>query len=167
MPDLTEQAFDGLIDGLSVRRENSDDREFLERLYASTRAQEMSVVDWSQDARTAFLRQQYEAQHTHYRQHYSDAEFWIVELEGSAAGRLYLQLRDDEIRLMDIALMPDHKGRGIGTAVVRRVLDIASEKGIAVRLHVEPDNRAVNLYRRLGFVKLEDRGVYEFMEWRP
>lgn len=166
MPELTEQAFDGLIDGLSVRRENSDDREFLARLYASTRAHEMSLVDWPQEAQATFLRQQFEAQHSHYRQHYPDAKFWIVEIEKRPAGRLYLQSRDDEIRLMDIAFLPDHKGRGYGTSLVSRVVEIAAEKALAVRLHVEPENRAVNLYRRLGFVKLENRGVYQFMEWR-
>ncbi len=166
MPELNEQSFDGLIDGLSVRREDADDHEFLERLYASTREQEMSVVDWPQEAQAIFLRQQFEAQHSHYRQHYPDAKFWIVEVAKRPVGRLYLQLRDDEIRLMDIALLPDHKGHGIGTTLVSRVVDIAAEKALAVRLHVEPDNRAVNLYGRLGFVKLEDRGVYQFMEWR-
>lgn len=165
MPDLEERAFENLVDGLSVRREHPDDRAFLECLYASTREHEMCLLDWSREAKKAFIRQQFEAQHAHYRQHYSDAEFWIVEVGGRPVGRIYVQGRDDEIRLMDIALVPERKGKGIGTALMRRVLDIASEEGIPVRLHVEPDNRAVNLYRRLGFVKLEDRGVYQFMEW--
>lgn len=166
MPELTEREFENLIDGLSVRPERSGDRQFLEHLYASTRERELRAVDWPQDAREAFLRQQYEAQHTHYRRHYPDAKFWIIESESHPVGRLYLELRDDEIRLMDIALLPEHKGRGVGTVVVTRIIEIAAENAIAVRLHVEPDNRAVNLYRRLGFVKLEDRGVYQFMEWR-
>lgn len=166
MPDLDERVFENLVDGLSVRRERPDDREFLERLYASTREHEMRLLDWPEEAKNAFIRQQFEAQHDHYRQHYSDAHFWIVEVGETPVGRIYVQGRDDEIRLMDIALVPGRKGNGIGTALVRRVLDIAAHRQVAVRLHVEPDNRAVNLYHRLGFVKLEDRGVYQFMEWR-
>lgn len=166
MPEFGKQAFGGLIEGLSVRDEHPEDREFVQRLYASTRERELSVLDWPNEARDTFLRQQYEAQRDHYREYYSDAKFWIVELATRPVGRLYLQLRDDEIRLIDIALLPEYKGRGIGTALVSRVVEIAAEKAIAVRLHVEPDNRAVNLYGRLGFVKLEDRGVYQFMEWR-
>lgn len=164
--DVNEKAFEGLVRGLSVRPERGEDRAFLEHLYASTREQETRMLDWPEASRLAFLRQQYQAQHAHYREHYSDANFWIVEVEKKPVGRLYLQLRDDEIRLMDIALLPERKGQGVGTALVRRVLEIASARGVAVRLHVEPENRAVNLYRRLGFVKLEDRGVYQFMEWR-
>lgn len=166
MPELEERAFENLVDGLSVRREHPDDRAFLECLYASTREHEMRLLEWPEEAKNAFIRQQFEAQHAHYRQHYSDAQFWVVEVGKKQVGRLYVQARVDEIRLMDIALVPEHKGRGIGTALVRRVLGIAAAEVIPVRLHVEPDNRAVNLYRRLGFVKLEARGVYQFMEWR-
>jgi len=166
MPKLEARAFENLVDGLSVRRERSGDRAFLERLYASAREHEMRMLDWPAGAKKEFLHQQFQAQHAHYRQHYSDAKFWIIELGKNPVGRLYVQMRDEEIRLMDIALVPEHKGKGIGTALMRRVLYIAAERGVAVRLHVEPDNRAVSLYHRLGFFKLDDRGVYQFMEWR-
>ena len=80
MPDLDERVFENLVDGLSVRRERPDDREFLERLYASTREHEMRLLDWPAEAKNAFIRQQFEAQHDHYRQHYSDAHVKVVRV---------------------------------------------------------------------------------------
>ncbi len=67
---------------------------------------------------------------------------------------------------MDIALLPEHRGRGIGTRLVQDVLDEARASGRSVSLHVEETNPAKRLYERMGFVDVEDRGVYILMEWR-
>jgi ribosomal protein S18 acetylase RimI-like enzyme len=143
------------------------DEPFLSRLYASTRQEELAVTDWSEERKAAFLEQQFQAQHTFYREQFTDAEFSIVELRGKPAGRLYLDRRDDEIRLIDIALLPEHRNRGIGGALMRRVLAEGEERGLPVRIHVERFNPALRLYRRLGFRRVEEQGPYFLMEWAP
>ena len=154
----------GLV-GVELRPRRDDDRPFLARLYASTRADEMALLDWSQEEKTAFLAMQFEAQTRHYDEHYGDAEFLIIERNHEPIGRLYLQRREDEIRIVDIALLPKAQRAGIGGRLLRRVLDEAADTGRAVRIHVERNNPALALYQRLGFRKIDDLGVYYLMEW--
>lgn len=152
---------------LALRPVGKRDLAFLERLYASTREEELAAVDWAPQQKARFLAQQFQAQHRHYQEHHGDAAFLVIERNGERIGRIYLQPRTDEIRLIDIALLPELRGRGIGSAMLERLLDHARDRSLAVRLHVESFNPAFRLYRRLGFRTLEDRGVYQFMEWRP
>lgn len=152
--------------GLAVRPIAEGDTEFLAELYASTRREEMAPVPWSEAEKEAFLRQQFEAQHRHYQQHYADAQFLVLERFGTGIGRLYLHLREDEVRLVDIALLPQQRGNGVGTAVLEDLLESASARGLAVRIHVEANNPAKTLYERLGFCERDHNGVYRLMEWR-
>jgi len=158
--------FPGLV-GVELRPRRDDDRPFLERLYASTRADEMTLLDWPAQEKAAFLAMQFEAQTQHYDEHYADAEFLVVERDGLPIGRLYLQRREDEIRVVDIALLPEARRGGIGGRLLKRVLDEADETGRVVRIHVERNNPAMVLYQRLGFRKIDDLGVYHLMEWTP
>lgn len=144
-----------------------NDLELLYRIYASTRHDELAPVPWSAAQKEAFLRSQFHAQHTHYLRHFPDAELLIVLVGGREAGRLYLDRRDDEHRLIDIALLPEYRNRGLGAAMMQGVLEEAAEAGKIVRIHVERNNPAMRLYRRLGFEKIEDQGVYDLMEWIP
>ncbi|MEM8964681.1 MAG: GNAT family N-acetyltransferase [Acidobacteriota bacterium] len=144
-----------------------EDVPFLSRLYASTREEEMKPVPWSAAEKATFLQFQFEAQHKHYLDHYADSSFDIVEVDGEAVGRLYVQRRDDELRIVDIALLTKHRGHGLGGRLLRELLDEASGVGKAVRIHVEHNNPAMRLYKRLGFRKVDDVGVYHLMEWRP
>jgi ribosomal protein S18 acetylase RimI-like enzyme len=136
-------------------------------LYASTRADEMAVVPWTEKAKQDFLRMQFEAQHTFYQDQFADADFLIIEHDGEAIGRLYLDRRDDEIRVIDVALMPEHRGKGVGSKLMQDVLDEAASAHKRVRIHVEHNNPAMRLYERLGFRKIDDHGVYFLMEWTP
>lgn len=153
--------------GVGFRPIRPEDEEFLCRLYASTRQAEMEMVDWSPEEKERFLRSQFEAQHTFYMQQFPEAEFLVVEREGEPVGRLYLDRREDEHRLIDIALVPEERGRGLGTRLMEGVLAEAREAGKAVRIHVERNNPAQHLYARLGFRQIEDQGVYHLLEWRP
>lgn len=125
------------------------------------------MVDWSEEQKEAFLRFQFEAQHQYYQQQFPDARFDLILLAGEPAGRLYLHRRPDEIRLIDIALLPEHRGRGLGGALMRQILADGEEAGLPVRIHVERNNPALRLYHRLGFESIEDQEVYYLMEWRP
>ena len=143
------------------------DLDFLRRLYASTRADEMALVDWPEEQKAEFLRSQFEAQHSYYMEHFTAAEFSILEREGEPVGRLYLDRRDDEHRLIDIALLPEHRGQGLGKRLMDGILEDARAAGKKVRIHVERFNPALRLYHRLGFQKVEDQGPYFLMEWTP
>lgn len=152
---------------LSFRPIREDDQDFLRRLYHSTRAEEMAVVPWPEEQKRIFLDQQFEAQHTFYMEGFTAAEFSILEAEGEPIGRLYLDRREGEHRLIDIALLPEARGQGLGTKLLEDVLAEAGEAGKKVRIHVERFNPALRLYDRLGFRQIEEQGPYFLMEWTP
>jgi GNAT superfamily N-acetyltransferase len=152
---------------LGLRPATDADLPFLFRLYASTREEELAtVVDWSAEQKQAFLRQQFEAQHAWYREQYPGAAFDVVEVEGKPAGRLYVDRWEREVRVVDISLLPEHRGRGRGGALLAALFAEADAAGKPVSVHVERFNPALRLYGRLGFAFREDKGVYLLLE-RP
>ncbi len=153
--------------GLSFRIMDDNDLPFLATLYASTRVEEIALVDWDEARTREFLQQQFEAQHSHYMQHYPDADWLILEKDGEPVGRLYIERWEREHRLIDIALMPVMRGKGLGEALMRDLMDEAVEAGKALTIHVEHFNPAMRLYRRLGFEMVEDKEVYHLMQWTP
>jgi len=152
---------------VSLRPAADGDRAFLLSVYASTRAKELALVAWGEAERDAFVRSQFEAQDAHYRQYYPGAAFDVVLVAGRPAGRLYVDRWEREIRIVDIALLPEYRGRGAGTVLLRRLLEEGADSGKKVSIHVERFNRALGFYARLGFEPVEDRGVYLLMEWAP
>ena len=150
---------------IAYRPTTDDDLPFLAALYASTRAEEVAVTGWPEDIQRQFLTQQFEAQHRHYRAHYPDAEWLVVERGGEQVGRLYLEQWSGELRIIDIALMPHARGLGLGAAMLEDILEQARHKGSGVSIHVEKNNPAMRLYRRLGFVPVADKGVYDLLLW--
>lgn len=151
---------------IRLRPETAADWEFIVQLYASTRAEELAPVPWPEETKQSFLRAQCELQREHYRKHYQGADFWVIEREARAIGRLYLHASRSELRIMDIALLPAERAQGLGTRIVSAILAYARRLDAAVTLHVEPLNPAQRLYQRLGFTLAEDRGVYHFLQWR-
>jgi ribosomal protein S18 acetylase RimI-like enzyme len=145
------------------------DRDFLYDLYASTRADEMALlVDWDADQKKGFLEMQFNAQHTYYHQEFPDAAYDVVMLGSRRIGRLYVHRRPDEIRVIDIALIPSYRNKGIGAAMMRSILAEGQKANLPVRIHVERfNNPAMHLYVRLGFRAIGDQGVYFLMEWTP
>ena len=152
---------------VELRAITDDDHDFLYRVYASTREEELAPVPWSDEQKEAFLRFQYDAQHKYWQEHYADAAYDLVVIDGEPAGRFYVDRRGDEIRVVDVALLPAHRGRGVGGRLMRRVMEEAAGRGVPVRIHVEQENPAMRLYDRLGFVRVDTYGVYHLMEWRP
>ena len=134
-------------------------------VYASTRAEELSHVAWEDGAREAFLEHQFTAQDHHYRANYPGATFDVIEVNGKPAGRLYVHRGQDEIRIMDIALAPPFRGRGIGTGLLRELMEEAGASGRALSIHVEMNNPARRLYERLGFSPAGEHGIYVLMRW--
>lgn len=153
---------------ISLRPAAPRDREFLFGVYASSREEELAVlVDWTDADKEAFLRQQFEAQATHYEKYYPDASFDIVLLGDTPVGRLYVDRRETEIIVIDIALLTKYRRRGIGRELLGPILDEATTRTLPVRLHVETNNPIRPWYERLGFRELEQRGVYLYMERVP
>ena len=143
------------------------DRELLYRVYAGTRTEELAVVPWDDAEKDAFLRAQFEAQDRWYRENYPRASFEVIVIDGEPAGRLYVHRGAGEIRIVDIAFLPEHRGNGAGTALLRDILAEADAAGKRVTIHVERLNPALRLYERLGFAVAEDKGVYLFLERLP
>ena len=157
---MTEPAF-------TLRPAVEADLPFLARLYASTRAEELAVVDWSAERKEAFLRQQFEAQHRWYAEQYAGASFDVVLVAGEPAGRLYVARWEREVRIVDVSLLPEQRRRGLGERLLRGVLAEAAAAGKPVTIHVERFNPALRLYERLGFAAVEDKGVYLLLRWQP
>jgi ribosomal protein S18 acetylase RimI-like enzyme len=159
--------------GLFLRRINDDDLPFLAEVYASTRAEELAAVPWTDEQKASFLRWQFDNQHQYYRQYYPTCEFLVIEQReavgspGTAIGRLYIDRWPDQIRLVDIALLPQFRGAGVGSALLRSILDEGRASDLAVTIHVEANNPALALYRRLGFQHVDSNGIYYLMRWEP
>ena len=149
--------------GLTFRLATEEDVAFLFAVYASTRAEEMAIVPWSEAEKAAFIAQQAHAQHTDYRRNFSQADWLVVMRAGEAIGRLYLLRGERRHYIVDITFLPPHRGKGYGEALLRDLLDEATAAGKPVEIHVENYNRAMTLYRRLGFVTVEEQGVYELL----
>ncbi len=133
----------------------------------STRLEELASLPWDEAQRQAFLTMQFAAQRHHYHTQYNDASFEVILCDGEPSGRLYVARWPEEIRIIDIALAPAYRGRGVGTALITSLLGEATRARKRVRLHVEPTNRALRLYQRLGFGVVAEHGLYLFMEWAP
>ena len=148
---------------LALRPERPDDRPLMFALFAQSRAAEMALVDWTAAQQQAFLEHQFAAQTEAYRGAYAGGRFDVVELDGLAIGRLYLADLGEELRIVDIALLPMWCGRGIGSRLLAAVLAEADAAGRPVSLHVEHWNPARRLYERLGFQPVSEDSVYVLM----
>jgi ribosomal protein S18 acetylase RimI-like enzyme len=154
-------------DAIAFRTATPEDHDFFRLLYHATRAEEMRHFPFNEEQKVAFLNQQFHAQHTYYAEHYPDCERNLIVVNGERAGRMWIQEHADEIRLIDIALMPEWRGSGIGGILLRELLERGRAAGKPVTIHVEIFNPAMRLYKRLGFVKKDSNGVYDLMEWKP
>jgi ribosomal protein S18 acetylase RimI-like enzyme len=155
------------FDDVVLRPIREGDEDFLRRVYGETRREELDQVVWEEGAREAFLQMQFEAQSKHYFQHYPGATFFVIEARGEAIGRLYFVHWPREIRVIDIALLPEARNRGIGGMLMENILTEARAGGKLVSIHVEKHNPAILFYQRLGFAPVEDKGVYWLMECNP
>ncbi len=152
---------------IGLRPVTPGDDGFLRRVYADSRADELAPVPWSDAEKAEFLRRQFDAQDAHYRANYPGASFDVIEVDGVPVGRLYVARWDDEVRIMDIAVVAEHRRAGVGTSLLRELLDEGVRQGKRVSIHVEQHNPAIRLYERLGFVPVAEVGVYVKMEVGP
>ena len=149
---------------LILRSVAPSDDAFLFRLYASTRKEELDAWGWDDEQRKAFLEMQFRAQHMSYRAQFPNADHQIILKDDQPIGRIMVTRTDDEFRLVDIALLWESRGSGIGTQLVRALVEEASRAGKPLRLTVLRTNPAARLYERLGFTVVGDNGLYFQME---
>lgn len=152
---------------ITLRPITDADLEFLHRLYATTREDELKQVAWTPEQKAAFVLQQFQAQHAWWQQNYAEASFDLIVRDGAPIGRLYVARWDDDIRIVDIALMPEQRSGGVGSRLIRELFAEGDATGRKVSIHVEIFNPARRLYERLGFQYRGDRGVYLLMERDP
>lgn len=152
-----------------VRPRTGADLPLIREIYITHRWHEMhSFPDWTDEQRIAFLDSQFTLQCRHYDTHYHDAEFYIVEVNGQPAGRLYLWDHNPaDLRIVEISFLSPFRGLGIGGGLLRHVQDRARAAGKSCSIHVEVNNPARRLYNRLGFREMELVGPYVRLDWHP
>ncbi|WP_353849326.1 GNAT family N-acetyltransferase [Xanthomonas oryzae] len=151
---------------IALRGEQDADLPWLQDLYASTRSDELARVPWPDATKRAFADQQFALQRTHYRQQFADADFLIVQANGLSIGRLYLHRATAHHTLVDISLLPDWRGKGIGSQLIAHAQARARDAGCALSLHVLHANPAAQrLYVRLGFVAGNSTQTHLQMHW--
>lgn len=129
-------------------------------IYASTRADELARTGWPPEQCEAFISMQHQAQQQHYRLHFPASVCQLILVGDAVAGRLWTDERADRLHILDIALLPGWRGRGLGTRCLQALAAGGRVLGIQVELH----NPARRLYERLGFViDGEPRGLYQAM----
>lgn len=152
---------------ITLRDSAPQDELFLREVYACTREQELAMTPWNAEQREAFLRFQFDAQDAYYRQQYPDAAYQIILKDGEPVGRLYLARRPSEIKILDITVLPPYRKQGIGSVLLNEILAEANNDGKAVLIWVEQNSPGKELFKRLGFLKKEDNGYQDLLEWRP
>ena len=155
-----------MAEAITLRPVSPADEAFLREVYSSTRTEELAQVPWDNEQKAAFLRMQFEAQDRYYHEVYPNGAFDLILIEGEPAGRLYVNRGSDEVRIIDIAMLPAYRNRRIGTHLISALQAEAALARKPLRIHVERFNPAMRLYERLGFQPIADRGVYLFLEWK-
>jgi len=152
---------------VTLRAVGPADEAFLLDVYASTRADELALVPWSEEQRQAFVRMQFAAQQEHYQKTYPEANHDIILLAGRPVGRFYIARKESEIRIVDIVLLPPERNAGVGSYLMRGLLDEAAHVGKPLRVYVESFNPSLRLFERLGFYRTGQNGMHILMQWDP
>jgi ribosomal protein S18 acetylase RimI-like enzyme len=164
---LTTNSLIGVDMDISLRVADVADEAFLLTLYASTRADEVARVNWTAQQKGAFVQMQFNAQRQYYLSQYPRAEYFIIEQNRRPIGRMIVDRSKHAILLMNIALLPEHRNKGLGTSLMEQLLEEADRAIRPVQIHVEALNPAKRLYRRLGFVETGEVGIYLEMTRQP
>ena len=152
---------------ITLRPVDAGDYDFLVEIYGSTRAEELALVPWTTEQQQVFVRSQLAAQQDHYVKKYPTANHYIIMSDDRPVGRLYVARLDQEIRIIDITLLPAERNTGIGSYLIRQLLDEASRSGKITRIYVEEFNPSLRLFERLGFSPTEQHGIHLLLQCNP
>jgi ribosomal protein S18 acetylase RimI-like enzyme len=151
---------------ITLRDARPEDEAFLLEVYASTRANEMLLVPWTDEQKDAFVEMQFRAQHSDYHERFPDADYKLILQDDKAVGRIYVLREKEAIRVLDITVLPQYRNAGIGTLLIEELLSEAGHSGEAVRIYVETFNQSLGLFERLGFSRIAEEGINFLLEWR-
>ena len=151
---------------ITLRDATGEDEAFLRQVYACTRAEEMALVPWTEEQREAFLRFQFDAQDSYYRSQFPEAAYQIILKDGAPVGRLYVYRNSTDMRILDITILPEHRAAGVGTSLIRDLQAEAEERNQPLNIWVENFNRSQSLFKRLGFLIVQEEGYNNLLEYR-
>jgi len=152
---------------ITLRTVSAADDEFLLSVYHSTREEELAQATWEPGQKEFFVRWQFELQRREYDSRFPSAEYDVILIDDKSAGRIWIGTDDDEIRLLDIALLPEFQNQGVGTFLLSLLIEEATRANKRLRHMVfVHNNEAHRFYERLGFIVIEDLGAYKHMEFR-
>ena len=143
-----------------------EDQALLFQVYSSTRT-DVEAAGLEPREKLQFLQMQFAAQSQYYQATFPKAEFLAIMQADVLIGRLYIDRPGDEIHIIDIALLPEHRRQGIGSRLMADILEEATRADLPVRIYVEVYNTALAWYESLGFVKVEDIQTHFQMKWQP
>jgi ribosomal protein S18 acetylase RimI-like enzyme len=152
---------------ITLRPVEAADEEFLVAVYRSTRQAELAHVPWRPEQKAAFVRAQFAAQKQHYAREYPAASHEVICLGDTAVGRVYLARNADALHVLDITILPEHRNRGIGSTVLRRIMEEAQASGKPVTIYAESFNPSLHLFRKLGFEQVSENGFHYLLRWTP
>lgn len=152
---------------ISLRPVTEADGDVLLELYTSVRTQELAVVPWTPEQKKAFVEMQFSAQQSHYNAEYPQAEHSMICLDGAPVGRVYLDRSVEKFQILDITVLPQQRNAGVGSHVLRQIMEEATGSGKPVSIYVETFNPSLRLFERLGFVRAQEMGVHFLMTWIP
>jgi len=151
---------------ITLRDATAQDETFLREVYASTRAKEMTLVPWTDEQKAAFLKFQFDAQDSYYRSQYPRASFQVICHDDEPIGRLYVLREDEQIRILDVTILPDRRAQGLGSTLIDELLAEAIATKRSLTIWVEADNRSQSLFLRKGFSMVQEEGFNQLLEFR-
>ena len=155
------------LNSIELKPATADDEKFLVTVYKSSRGDDLRELGWDEDRVNEFLEMQYQAQRTFDQTDHAQASDQIILLAGKPVGRLFVESTADEVRCVDLSLLPEFRTCGIGTFLVRKLQRQAAAANKPLRSQVIRFSRAINLFERLGFIRTSETGTHFQMEWTP
>jgi ribosomal protein S18 acetylase RimI-like enzyme len=152
---------------VTTRPMNDDDSMLLFELYASARADELSRSGWATPQQRAFFRMQAQNQERYFLRHHEHLDRRTICINGFSAGRLLVDRPSHAIVIVDLALLPAFRARGVGTMLIRGLLDEAAERNLPVHMQVPKSSDSVGTCERLGFRQEKDLGDRWHLVWHP
>ena len=152
---------------IELRPAVEKDDSFIETVYCSTREDELKITNWTELQKRSFIIMQSMAQLAEYKTKFPGAAYRVINYNKQDAGRFYTWENDNEIRLIDITLLPKFRGKGIGTSLLQDLIKKSEKVQKKISLHVDPVNPALQLYLRLGFIYIKNNGLHYYMERNP
>ncbi|HMB24169.1 MAG: N-acetyltransferase family protein [Chloroflexota bacterium] len=155
------------MDSVELRPVTEEDESFLAEVYASCRRAEMALLPWDEAAKQSFLQMQFRAQQTHYQTYFPEASHAVILTDGIPVGRVYVDRRESEIRILDFAVLPERRGQGIGSYTLQNLMKEAQAANKTLSIYVERSSPSLQWFEKRGFVKAGENGFSDLMERQP